>query len=119
MKTTLGPIAVSNFNSQVYHNDTAFVQLGSDVELLMNQDNLSSAFLIFKNAGESTNITIKAGTGPFACNDRNFAIGKEQTTVIALEVGAFKNLSGENKGKILITGGSNTISVMAYLLPWK
>lgn len=62
-------------------------------------------------------VTFKAGNGLQAVGDYTVEIAAGKSVVLALESGVFKNVSGTNKGKVVITGTSADIEVAVFVLP--
>lgn len=80
--------------------DTALEWNGSDDRLI----------LVVENSGSTDgSITIKAGDGIQGVNDLTLTV-KAGLNLVKLESGRFKNVTGTNKGKILVRG-ANTIKV--------
>ena len=62
--------------------------------------------LVINNAGDAaTTLTVKAGNGIQGVNDSVLAIPKG-VSLVKLESGRFKNVSGENKGKIVVVAAA-------------
>ena len=62
-----------------------------------------------------TTITIKAGNGLQGVNDEVITLSSE-LTLIKLESGRFKNVSGENKGKIVLNASAAASYGIAALI---
>jgi hypothetical protein len=64
---------------------------------------------------------IDAGNGLQGVADKEIAIAQSSEVVIVVESGAFKQMSGDNKGKILVrdksTTNTNALQVAAVVLP--
>ena len=71
----------------------------------------TDAILYIKNkhATDAKSVTIKAGNGIQGVNDISLSLAAGKFTLIRLESGIFKNVSGTNKGKVKITGASTDI----------
>jgi hypothetical protein len=68
-------------------------------------------------AVESVAESIKAGNGIQGVNDYVESVPASSTTAIVLESGRFKNVSGEDKGKVIIMGASADIKLAVIELP--
>lgn len=80
--------------------DKAFEWNGNDDRLI----------LVVENSGTTDgSITIKAGDGIQGVNDLTLTV-KAGTNLVKLDSGRFKNVTGTNKGKILVSGAT-TIKV--------
>ena len=80
-------------------------------------------FIQIKNAitNATNTAVISKGNGLQGVADLEVAIAASTTAVVVVESGAYKNVSGTNKGKILIkdksTTNTNALSVAAVVLP--
>lgn len=69
------------------------------------------------HASASKSVTIKGGDGIQGGPDLTLAIAAASYTFVSLDSGRFKNVTGTNKGKVVITGTSADIQVAAFKLP--
>lgn len=69
------------------------------------------------NASGAKNVTIKAGNGIQGVNDITASIAASSYTFVALDSGRFKNVSGADKGKVIITGDSADIKIGVFKTP--
>lgn len=73
--------------------------------------------LLLQNAASSENtVTVKAGNGLGGVNDLAIAIPASSFVTLALDSSRFKFVTGENKGKIHLTGAA-TVKVAAFKMP--
>lgn len=74
--------------------------------------------IILTNADASNDevATIKKGNGIQGVADLAITVTKATTKVVVVESGKYKNISGTNKGKILITGTAD-VTVACVVLP--
>ena len=73
-----------------------------------------------KNAAQSAankTITIKAGNALQGTNDISLTLAKDEIAWVALDSGKFKNVYGENKGKVILTGTDANLQVKVIELP--
>lgn len=56
----------------------------------------------FLGGAAAANVTIKAGNGYAGVNDEAFELGIGKYMALTIDSARFKNITGENKGKILI-----------------
>lgn len=64
-------------------------------------------------------VTIKAGNGlQSEFGDLTFSITAKKIAWVVLSSGRFKNVTGENKGKIVIEGASTDIQLKVIRLPF-
>ncbi len=74
--------------------------------------------LILENATAAENtVTIKAGDSIQGISDLTVTLASSETKVITVESGKYMNVSGQNRGCILITGNNANIKVAAIELP--
>lgn len=67
------------------------------------------------NAGSATDLTVKAGNGIQGVCDLTLTV-PEGVSLVKLESGRFKNVSGENKGKIVVVStGTPSVGVAALV----
>jgi hypothetical protein len=108
----------------------AATAMGAYVDCVVNEGLLVDAtkddqkiLISIKNAITNATHTavIVKGNGLQATADLEVPVAQSSTKVIVVESGAYKLLSGTNKGKILIkdknTTNTNVISVAAVVLP--
>jgi len=74
--------------------------------------------ILVKNASTTTSrdLTIKGGNSEYGINDVTFAIPHSETRAFSIESGFFKNVSGTDKGKVILTGNAN-LEVAVIFLP--
>lgn len=105
--------------AETYANLTAAVDstsLTAEVALKARDE---KCLLLITNAHVSAakKVTIKAGNGIQGVTDIEKEIAAGKYVIISLESGAFKNVTGDNKGKVIIVGASADIEVAAFRLP--
>lgn len=73
--------------------------------------------IIAQNTAEAAGtLTIKKGNGIQGVADNVITIAAGKTVAINLESGCYKNVSGDNKGRVIMTGAA-TIKVAVIKLP--
>lgn len=74
--------------------------------------------VLIENAATSAKtVTVKAGNGIQGSCDLVKSVAGSSYTFIALDSGFFKNVTGTDKGKVIITGADANIKVAAFRLP--
>ncbi|MBQ9760139.1 MAG: hypothetical protein IJW16_02190 [Clostridia bacterium] len=69
-------------------------------------ENDQKMILVINNAGSAaTTLTVKAGNGIQGVNDSVLTVPKG-ISLVKLESGRFKNVTGENKGKIVVVAAA-------------
>lgn len=67
------------------------------------------------NASAATNLTVKAGNGIQGVTDLVLTV-PQGISLVKLESGRFKNVTGENKGKIVVVStGTPSVGVVALV----
>lgn len=82
-----------------------------------DRDDKHLIFIQNVNTSAAKTATIKAGNGIQGVNDLEISIPASSYTFVAIDSGRFKNMSGINKGKVIITGASADIKVACFKLP--
>ena len=120
-RMVLSPITVDGFNKAVVKPaiEAGAISPDEGAEISVAQDHLSGLLLVFKGGASARTVTIRAGNGVQAGADLEFNVGSDETVCICPESGRFKNMSGTDKGKIIIGVNGEGVSVLAYLLPLK
>ena len=77
------------------------------------------AVVIVANANSTTakTVTFKKGNGLQGTSDKTVSIPKSESHAFVLESGAYKQVSGTNKGKLLIVGESTDIQIQVIVIP--
>lgn len=86
---------------------------------LITCDKTDHKMLIIMENADTTNaetVTIKAGNGIQGTKDWTVSVPKASTMVVTVESGFYKNVSGANKGKIVITGTAD-VKIACVVLP--
>ena len=120
--TEITPIKLTSFNTIT--KETA----ATDFEAI---DGTHGAYFVMAKGGDkyvigiknavsvsgNKTITIKAGNGLQGTNDISLTLAKDEIAWVALDSGKFKNVYGENKGKVILTGTDNNLQVKVIELP--
>lgn len=71
------------------------------------------AVLLVLNSGESAaTVQVKKGNGLQGVNDlAEFSVGAGELSAVTLDSGNFKNVTGEKKGKVVITGSATSLKM--------
>lgn len=86
-------------------------------ELTMEGDDDKYLLLLQNSASAAKSVTVKKGNGLQGVADLTETLAASSYTAIVLESGHFKNVSGADKGKVVITGGSADVKVAVFRLP--
>lgn len=96
---------------------TAAVDATDGAEIAWKERDDKYLIFIQNVANAAKSATIKAGNGIQGVNDLVVSIPAANYTFVAIDSGRFKNVSGADKGKVVITGASADIKVACFKLP--
>lgn len=88
---------------------------GAEFEMSGRDDKI--VILIQNAATSAKSVTVKAGNGIQGVVDYTEQVAASSTTAIVLDSGRFKNVSGADKGKVILKGASADIKVAVIELP--
>jgi hypothetical protein len=118
----INPIKLTSFNTFIKETaDTDFTAIdGTDGAYFVMAKGGDKYVIGIKNAISTTGnktITIKAGNALQGTNDILLALAKDEIAWVVLDSGKFKNVYGEDKGKVILTGTDNNLQVKVIELP--
>ena len=88
---------------------------GAEIDYAARDDKM---LIMLMNASESTvTVPVKAGNGRQGVCDLKIELAGAAAATLALESGRFKNVSGEDKGKVILAASAAGVGVMAFKLP--
>lgn len=123
-RTALTVQALTEFNKFATALDLTAITAAVDAtsfEAEFTMSGQDTKYLILINnahASAAKDVTIKAGNGLQGVADVKLTdLGAGKLTYIVLESGRFKNVSGADKGKVIILGESADIKVGVFKLP--
>lgn len=96
---------------------TTAINAADGAEIVWGHRDEKMLVLIENAATSPKTVTVKAGNGIQGCCDIAKEIAASSYTFLALDSGRFKNVSGADKGKVIITGASADIKVAVFKLP--
>lgn len=96
---------------------SAAVDAADGAEFVMDERDDKYLILVQNAATAAKDVTIKAGNGIQGVNDLTRSIAASSFTFVQIESGRFKNVTGADKGKVIITGASADIKVAVFRLP--
>lgn len=122
MATKLTPIYLTHYDAFTEETDnTDFVAVDSDKIAYFEASGRDEQFVVgaYNNASNAKTVTIKAGNGlQSEFGDLTFSITTKKIAWVVLSSGRFKNVTGENKGNIVIEGESTDIQLKVIRLPF-
>lgn len=86
-------------------------------EFKMDKRDDKILLLIQNVAVADKTVTIKAGNGIQGVNDLVATVSASSYSILAIDSGRFKNVSGDDKGKVVLEGESADIKVAVFMLP--
>lgn len=116
--TTITPVKMTLNTAYTLPTPVALTS-ATDGAVVPFNDTDTKILVMVKNAHASAakTVTFKKGDGIQGVADFTDSIGFGATKMFTLESGAFKNVSGTNKGKVWLVGESTDIQVSAVILP--
>ena len=93
------------------------VDVTNGAEVVMDGHDERTVIMVQNTATAPGTVTVKAGNGIQGVADEVFTVPASSTTFIVPESGRFKNVSGDDKGKLIINGSAATITVAVIKLP--
>lgn len=123
MATKLTPIYLTHYDAFTEEtDDTDFVAVDNDKFAYFEASGRDEQFVVGvynNNANTAKTVTIKAGNGlQSEFGDLTFSVSAQKIAWIVLSSGRFKNVTGENKGNIVIEGQSTDIQLKVIRLPF-
>lgn len=123
MATKLTPIYLTHYDAFTEETDnTDFVAVDSDKIAYYEASGRDEQFVVGvynNNASNKKTVTIKAGNGlQSEFGDLTFSVSAQKIAWVVLSSGRFKNVTGENKGNIVIEGESTDIQLKVIRLPF-
>lgn len=123
MATKLIPIYLTHYDAFTEETDnTDFVAVDSDKIAYFEASGRDEQFVVGaynNNTSNKKTVTIKAGNGlQSEFGDLTFSITAQKIAWVVLSSGRFKNVTGENKGNIVIEGESTDIQLKVIRLPF-
>lgn len=122
MATKLTPIYLTHYDAFTEETDnTDFVAVDSDKIAYFEASGRDEQFVVgvYNNASTDKTVTIKAGNGlQSEFGDLTFSITTKKIAWVVLSSGRFKNVTGDNKGNIVIEGASTDIQLKVIRLPF-
>ena len=120
--TVITPIKLTSFNTITKETAaTGFAAINASDGAYFAMAKGGDKYVIgIKNAVSSEankTITIKAGNGLQGTNDISLTLAKDEIAWVALDSGKFKNVYGENKGTVILTGTDANLLVKVIELP--
>lgn len=110
-------------NRNVFAKDEAFstittaVDAADGAEFVMDERDDKYLILVQNSASSAKEVTVKAGNGIQGVNDLTYSVAASSFTFVQIDSGRFKNVSGADKGKVIIMGASADIKVAVFRLP--
>ena len=74
--------------------------------------------IVVQNSASAAKVlTVKAGNGIQGVTDLSVSVPASSTTALVLDSGRYKVVSGEDSGKVLLTGESADLKLAVFVLP--
>lgn len=93
------------------------VDAADGAEFAMHGRDDKTLLLVQNSATSEGTVTVKAGNGIQGVNDLSIAVPASSTTALVLDSGRYKNVSGNDRGKVVVLGSAATIKLAVIELP--
>ncbi len=98
----------------LYDSDSGVISYSdgeSSMSFAMPDHEDGTALIVHNTANSAATVTVKAGNSIYSMGDLEVSVAASATAVINLKnTGRFKNVSGENGGKVVVTVSGVTAS---------
>lgn len=115
----INPIEIEKRNSfsnaVVTANEVTAVDATDGAYFDMNERDDKYVIMIKNTASSEGTFTVKAGNGIQGVYDLVETIPANSTKFLTIDSGHFKNVSGDNKGRVIFKASANTIKVAVIL----
>lgn len=95
----------------------AAVDAAAGAEFAMSGRDDKTLLLVQNAATSAKTVTVKAGNGIQGVNDLTVSVPASSTTALVLDSGRYKNVSGADRGKVIVMGASADIKLAVIVLP--
>ena len=95
----------------------AAVDAADGAEFAMSGRDDKTLVLVQNSASSEGTVTVKAGNGIQGVNDLTVTVPASSTTALVLDSGRYKNVSGNDRGKVVVLGSAATIKLAVIELP--
>jgi hypothetical protein len=95
----------------------AAVDAAAGAEFAMSGRDDKTLLLVQNAATSAKTVTVKAGNGIQGVNDLTVSVPASSTTALVLDSGRYKNVSGDDRGKVIVMGASADIKLAVIVLP--
>ena len=95
----------------------AAVDASDGAEFAMSGRDDKTLILVQNSATSEGTVTVKAGNGIQGVNDLTVTVPASSTMALVLDSGRYKNVSGADRGKVVVLGSAATIKLAVIVLP--
>lgn len=88
---------------------------GAEIDFSGRDDKM--LIMLQNTTGQDVTVTVKAGNGIQGVCDLTVELAEGGMATLALESGRFKNVSGSDKGKVILAASAAGVGVMVFKLP--
>lgn len=115
-------INVHSLNDRNEFSDIATFETSVDAtskqaEFVMNERDDKYLILIHNTASSASTVTVKAGNGIQGVADLTHSVSSNAYAAVSIDSGAYKNVNGDDKGKVIIEGSSTSVKIAVFKLP--
>jgi hypothetical protein len=114
----LNVLTATNAFSDEVANASLFtaVDVTDGAAVSFTRDDDKTLFLIQNGAASAKAVTFKAGNGIQGTSDLVHSVPANSTVAVTIDSGFFKNVTGTDKGKVVIAGESTDIKIAVFAL---
>lgn len=97
--------------------ETAVDTTSKQAEFIMNERDDKYLILVHNTGSTAANVIVKAGNGIQGVADLTHSVASKTYAAVSLDSGCYKNVSGDDKGKVIIESSVTDVSVAVFKLP--
>lgn len=115
-------ISVHSLNDRNEFSDITTLEVAVDstsrqAEFVMNERDDKYLILVHNTATSASTVTVKAGNGIQGVADLAHSVAASSYATVSIDSGAYKNVSGDDKGKVIIEGSATGVKIAVFKLP--
>ena len=121
-RVTITPVKATKYNTASAEITSASLTTAVDATdgAAFSMTEADEKYLILvqnAHASAAKDFTLKAGNGLQGAGDYTVSVAAGKTVFVGIESGRFKNVTGADKDKVVMTGGSADIKVAVFVVP--
>lgn len=110
-RKTITPIKITNYSefkdAGTYADLLTAIDATDGAEIALDGHDERSVLLVHNSSSTAAStVTVHKGNGLQGVSDLEYSVAAGKIALIVLESGKFKNVSGDDKGKVIISGAA-------------